>query len=287
MVQLLSENEARLKMIFVSTSCLKGTRDLASVLEVYGDHGISNVELGSSHEYIGGVKDVLKEHFDMNFIVHNYFPPVKEPFIMNLAAQDEQIRSNSITICKRAIDLCNKFDYSLYSFHPGFRMKKTLGLNFDMNSNYIVPYDAAFEAFCLSVEDISAHAKKKGVNIALENLEHQNRAYMMTRPWEFIRFLDNFPEVGVLLDVGHLKIASQKFGFSIKDFVKSVKDNIFAVHLHENDGESDLHLEPLNSNLLNYLENINCDIFVLESRNLSIDRIMKNVNFLEGRVDWG
>ncbi len=71
----------------------------------------------------------------------------------------------------------------------------------------------AFRIFARSIEKISDYARSRGVPIALENLEHKNEAYMMTRPEEFARFQEIFPEVGVLLDLGHLRVSSDKRSF--------------------------------------------------------------------------
>lgn len=120
--------------IYVSTSCLKGTKDLGNILETYRSHGIGNVELGSGLEYVEGVEAVLQKYSEMNFIVHNYFPPAKEPFVMNLAAQDDGIRRRSVEVCKGALDLCGKLGYPLYTFHPGFRLDGTLDLGFELSS---------------------------------------------------------------------------------------------------------------------------------------------------------
>jgi sugar phosphate isomerase/epimerase len=200
---------------------------------------------------------------------------------MNLAAQDEPIRERSMAVCKRAIDLCHKFGGRLYSFHPGFRVEETLGFNFEMNGKDLVSYDAAFGKFARSTEDILAYAKSRGVKIALENLEHKNEAYMMTRPEEFAHFQEIFPEVGVLLDLGHLKIASNRLGFKVNDFLRTVKDSIREVHIHENDGEKDLHREPLKGDLMGLLEIVDCETVVLECRNLNMERIILNLRALE------
>lgn len=273
-------------MIFVSTSCLKGTRRLDEILEIYAGHGIKNIELGSGLEYVEDVGGLLgRYHDDMNFIVHNYFPPAEEPFIMNLASQDETIRRSSLIICKNAIELCHTFGYGLYSFHPGFRVNRSLELSFDMTSASVVSYHAAFENFSRSIEEIIAYAKKRKIDIAIENLEHKNEAYMMTGPEEFEIFLDIFPDVGVLLDLGHLKIASKKLNFSMDEFIKTVDENIFGVHIHENDGVSDLHLEPKNSEILKYLDYVDCGRVILESRDLDIEQIICNFEVLEAY--WG
>jgi sugar phosphate isomerase/epimerase len=267
--------------IYISTSCLKGTRSLQKILEVYSAQGILKVELSGGLEYTPNVVGLLSNYPKMNFIIHNYFPPPSEPFIMNLAAQDENVREKSLGVCKRAIDLCSQFGWKLYSFHPGFRVESTLGLNFALSSIDLVPYDAAFSRFTQSIEEISAYARSRGVKLALENLEHQNEAYMMTRPEEFVKFREVFPEVGVLLDLGHLKIASRRLGFQEKDLLSAVEDNIVEVHIHENNGEKDLHLEPLRGAMMSGLGSLECETVVLECRGLNIERIILNLSALE------
>jgi sugar phosphate isomerase/epimerase len=267
--------------IFVSTSCLRGTRDLQKILEVYSSNGIKNVELSGGLDCTSDAEWILRSHSHLNFTIHNYFPPVSDPFIMNLASQDALIREKSVAVCKKAIDLCSQFHCRLYSFHPGFRVEKTLGLNFEIIGDDLVSYEAAFGKFAISIEDISAYAKSRGVKMALENLEHKNEAYMMTSPEEFSCLHDVFPEVGVLLDLGHLKIASNRLGFRMDDFIRTVQDNIQEVHIHENDGKEDLHWEPLKSELMELLDKVDCKTIVLESRNLSAERIILNLRALE------
>jgi len=267
--------------IFVSTSCLSGMRDLGEILKIYSAHGIRNVELSGGLDYVDNVEGILRMYPHLNFIIHNYFPPVREPFIMNLAAQDELIRERSVTVCEKAIDLCLRFDCRLYSFHPGFRVEKTLDLNFEIHGKDLVSYDAAFGKFTRSIEDVLVYAKSRGVKIALENLEHKNEAYMMTRPEEFAHFQEIFPEVGVLLDLGHLKIASTRLGFKVNDFLRTVQDNVREVHIHENDGEKDLHREPKNGEVMSLLERVDCGTVVLECRNLNMEQIIHNLLALE------
>jgi sugar phosphate isomerase/epimerase len=267
--------------IYVSTSCLGGTRDLQEILQVYRTHGIERVELSSGLDYIEDAAAVLKRYSRLKFVIHNYFPPARVPFIMNLAAQDDEVRMPSVEICKRAVELCHCFGFGMYSFHPGFRLEGTLELGFELSSSRVVPYERSFQAFCRSVEEILEDSRRLGVKVALENLEHKNQAYMMTRPEEFAQFQEIFPEVGVLLDLGHLKIASARLGFEINDFLRAVQDNVLEVHIHENDGEMDLHLEPLGGAVMGYLERVECETVVLECRGLNMERILLNLRALE------
>lgn len=267
--------------IYVSTSCLKGTKDLGNILETYRSHGIGNVELGSGLEYVEGVEAVLQKYSEMNFIVHNYFPPAKEPFVMNLAAQDDGIRGRSVEVCKGALDLCGKLGYPLYTFHPGFRVNGTLDIGFELSDQALFPYEAAFNKFCDSIGEVYAHARCLGIRIALENLEHKNDAYMMTAPWEFDRFLDLFPSVGVLLDLGHLKIAAKRRGFEEKEFLKCVRDAVVEIHIHDNDGVRDMHRALSDNRRLELLRDLGYSIVSLEYRDLTIEDILSSRRNLE------
>lgn len=267
-------------MIYVSTSCLNDIKDIAAVLAIFSRIGIKNIELGSNHEYVENIEGLLRGYSGNNFIVHNYFPPTRNPFIMNLAARDEVIREKSLQVCRNAIDLCNHLGYKLYSFHPGFRVEETLDSDFELSSN-VIPYDEAFSTFIRSVEEIYGYAKSCGVDIALENLEYKHDAYMMTQPHEFKRLLDIFPDIGVLMDIGHLNIASRKMGFEVSDFIECVGDNVKGIHIHENDGRSDQHLEPLNGGVVKYLEGVIDRDIILECRNSTSERVLKNIEFLQ------
>jgi len=270
--------------VYASTSCLKDCRDLAHVLDLYGRAGIKNIELGSSHEHIKDVHSLLSQYRGMDFTVHNYFPPARDPFIMNIAAQDNIIRDRSLEVCRAAIDLCSYLGASIYSFHPGFRVHGTLDGSFDLYGS-VVPYEKAFEVLAESIESILSYAREHRVAVAIENLEHRNDAYMMTGPREFEELLDVFPELHVLLDLGHLKIASRRLGFTVDDFISCVREHVVGIHLHENDGVSDLHLEPLKSDMLKCLPQLSCPNIILECRNSSLGNIVRNLRALERYCD--
>ena len=104
-------------MIYVSTSCLKNPTNVSKVLDEYQKGDIENVELGSVHSSFD--IRILKK-YDFNFLIHNYFPPPKNPFNLNLSSQNSVIRLKSIQLAKNAIDLCRKINSPIYTFHAGF-----------------------------------------------------------------------------------------------------------------------------------------------------------------------
>lgn len=255
---------------------------LPQVLDAYTNAGIRHIELGSCHSYIEDIDELLKRYPDVEFVIHNYFPPPRDSFMMNLAAQDKIIRQQSLNICRRAIELCSYIGAEFYSFHPGFRIAGALGRDFSL-SGKTIPYEEAFRNFTRSLDEILSYAREHKIKVALENLEHKNDAYMMTRPSEFTSVLEMFPELFLLLDLGHLKIASRRLCFTMEEFISCVHGRVIGVHVHENDSRSDLHLDPSKSELLEHISRINCDNIILESKNMTMTEIIRCVDSLWSR----
>jgi sugar phosphate isomerase/epimerase len=234
--------------IYVSTSCLSSKYDYSQILDIYTKSGIKNVELGICKDSTLDVTKILKKH-DFNYIVHHYFPPPKEQFIVNLASQDEQIRKKSIDQMKNSIDFCTDFNINFYSFHAGFRVDPDINLKFSFNN--IPEYENSFNTFKESVKKIADYAEKRSVKVAIENnvlseynlVDGRNKLLLMCELWEFERLFDEITSknLGALLDIGHLKVTSNLLKFDANEFIYKLKDKIFGVHVHENNGRVDEH----------------------------------------------
>jgi sugar phosphate isomerase/epimerase len=66
---------------------------------------------------------------------------------------------------------------------------------------------------------------------------------MLAEPGEFTRLLSDLPDehLGILLDLGHLKVTATTLGFDLTEFITAVAPAIGAFHLHDNDGTKDQH----------------------------------------------
>jgi sugar phosphate isomerase/epimerase len=241
--------------IFVSTSCLSSKYDYSQILDIYSKLGIKNVELGICKDSTLDVPKLLKK-YNLNYIVHHYFPPPKEPFIVNLASQDRQIFKKSIDQMKNSIDFCADFDINFYSFHAGFRVDPDINLKFNFNN--IPEYENSFNMFKESVEKIVDYAERRNVKVAVENnvlseynlIDGRNELLLMCELWEFERLFNEITSknLGALLDIGHLKVTSNLLKFDADEFIDKLKDKTFAVHVHENNGRVDEHRCPMEGN---------------------------------------
>jgi sugar phosphate isomerase/epimerase len=237
--------------IFVSTSCLSSLYPYYQILDVYNNLGFNNVELGILKDPSVDVTKIIKRHC-FNYIVHHFFPPPKKPFIINLASQNKNILTKSVAQLKKSIDFCAEFNINLFSFHSGFRVDPDPHLKFTVNN--IPSYDISFDTFRSSLETLVAYAENNNVKIAIENnviseynfINGENKFLLMCELHEFERLFNEIssPNLGILLDLGHLKVTSNLLGFDKNVFIRKIQNKIFAVHVHDNNGKIDEHKCP-------------------------------------------
>lgn len=286
--------------IYVSTTCL-GYKKVTDVLRKYKDEGIKNIELGSTHIYEKNIENYIENYLsdlNCNFIIHNYFPPPQKEFVMNLASANKEILDLSIKQVKKAIDLCNKLGSPLYTLHAGFRINlrpKELGKKIEADE--IIRYNVAFNIFVNSLKEILNYTTDKNVKVAIElnvpsgfNIVNgKNKFLLLCEYWEIENLFKkiNSLNLGLLLDLGHLKVASHWLKFNKDWFVDKVANKVFEIHIHENNGRQDLHLNIDENSWC--LDVINKKIFrntpiCLEAHNLTIRDIKKSYNLINNKL---
>ena len=108
--------------IFISSSCVKNRTIKESVLELALE-GFKKIELSGGTDYYDGyLNDLLslQEKYSLQYNLHNYFPPPKEHFMLNLSSLNDILYQKSFDHCVQAIDLCKKLGSTRYGIHAGF-----------------------------------------------------------------------------------------------------------------------------------------------------------------------
>jgi sugar phosphate isomerase/epimerase len=185
----------------------------------------------------------------IKFRLHNYFPNLDQDFVLNLASTDDELRKMSKALVVRAIQWSSELASDYYAFHAGFRISPRPS---ELGGNMIVAEQASFiesrDIFVDQLFEIAVVAKKYGVNIAIENNVYDIDNYA--------RFGDDnpllltgdigsdianfFPEnIGILLDVAHLKVSSETLGFDRHEAIRRWEGKINGLHLSDNDGKKD------------------------------------------------
>ena len=278
--------------VYVSTSAIKNPFNLEEVLKKYYDLGIRNIELGSSHDYVESVNRILEQYDDVNFVIHNYFPPQKEAFALNIASTDIEIRQQSIAHAKEAIDLCVQLKAPIYSIHAGMlvdpqKIEFFKGFTFTEGLYSEKLYEEVFKNLIDSCNQINEYAKKRSIKFAVETSGGHPSKFdylLMTKIDEFKRLFeaiddDNF---GVLLDIGHYNLSTYLYKKQdLKEFIQLFKRKIFQIHIHHNDGSDDQHLPPTVKELELLKLVGNNTLIVLESMKNSEDDILISLGELK------
>ena len=234
--------------IFVSTACLPGVQPLTSRLLLYRRYGLNAIELGANVSTDGvDFSEIGKMNFQ--FLVHNYFPPPADPFVLNLASGDSRIRNRSLHFVRDSISLAARLGAPFYSVHAGFITDPT-GFG---STSPIFPMpsspneaQAAMRRFITSLKTVIEYAGQLGIGLLVENNvcpEELRGKLLLQASDEFLRLFRSLrsPHLGILLDTGHLNVSAHTLGFDRAVFVDQVAPYVRAFHVHDNDGTADAH----------------------------------------------
>jgi sugar phosphate isomerase/epimerase len=240
-------------MIYVSTGGF-GKISFKKAVKILNNEGIETIELSGGKYYkIKKIVNFFNKQNNKNFCLHNYFPVPKKNFVINLASSNNKIYKKSVLNIKKSINMSHKINSKFFSFHAGFLFDpppNLLGGSFKK-----VNLDNRFQAlkrFSKRVENLSRYAKKKNVKILIENnvitKENLDRfgdnPFLLTSPNEILKFFKNcHSNVGLLLDVGHLKVSSKTLGFDLVSSHENLKPIIEGYHLSDNNGKKDSNNE--------------------------------------------
>ena len=183
------------------------------------------------------------------FQVHNYFPPPKSPFVLNLGSSNPDIAYMSIEHVKSTLALCNYLGASRYSFHAGFLIDPRVDeLGSEIEKRKMENRSDCIDRFLSRVHLLAAVAANYGVELMIENNVLSSKNYerykgnplLMCDPIESQLILNELPkDVGILVDVAHLKVSSKTLGFDPADYFKKVNERVAGYHLSDNDGYED------------------------------------------------
>jgi len=276
--------------IYASTVCVPNNEIYIDVVKRYIEVGIFNIELGSSHRYDAKINEKTLVNFPCRFLIHSYFPPSPEPFVLNLASSNPLVRKRSLDHVKCAVKLSADLQAPFYSVHSGF-ITDPYGFG---STSYRFPKPIsekeeilAFERFVSALEEVVHYAKIYNILLLIENnvcTEGLKGKLLLQTADEFQKLFKIFKaeNLGILLDFGHLNITACTLGFDRMAFIEKVESNIYAFHVHENDCITDTH-DPI--------KNDSWVFDVLRHRKFSslpvvVEARFNSVDILKSHMDW-
>ncbi len=281
--------------VFASTTFAQLNSKATEIVDVMLNYGLAKIELGSIHCYESEVTSKLLAE-PAQYLVHNYFPAPKKPFVVNIASLNDGIRQMSVEHILNSITFCKQIGASLYTFHPGFLSDPegttTYETNFDFRFRSEKPrsgaYELAFQRFIDAVGTITSHARSAGVQVAVESEGSVSKKdyLLLQRPEEFDRFFAAVPDpiVGINLNLGHLHLAANAFGFAHFELIDQIAYRIVAIEVSHNEGMEDEH-RPLVEKAWYWAVVRDSRFFhvpvILETRKTSIETVRQMVCWLE------
>jgi sugar phosphate isomerase/epimerase len=260
------------------------------MIDIAVANGFTAIELSASLEPNPHFLETLRQSqkHPLRYLVHNYFPASRDPFVLNLASSRSDIRNRSLAHCRLAIELTRALGGDFYSVHAGFAFDPSPAeLGKKMRPVAVQDLEDAYQVFLESVRDITAHAAKNGVRLAIENNvlssenapQGKNSLLLMVEAEELLRLSEDVrsPHVGFLIDVGHLTVSARTLGFDPAQFLERVGPKTLAFHLSINDGRADQNL-PFDSTawFLPFLKEFANATMILECRPSPIREIQSS-----------
>lgn len=263
-------------MIYISSSCVKNNKIKDSVIDL-AESGFKNIELSGGTEFYEGFMDDLldlKNKYNLNYMCHNYFPPPKGHFVLNLASLNDDVYYKTLDHLSEAISLSKELGAKKFGFHAGFFVdikvneigKKISKVElFDKNQSiqrFIDGYKWLFERSG-SVELYIENNVFSSTNA--KTYENKN-IFMLTNSYE-VDDLNMNLDFNLLLDIAHLKVSSRTLGLDFeKEFNYLIQKSNY-IHVSDNDALHDLNYGVTKDSKLAFLlsqQNLKNKDFTLE-----------------------
>ena len=279
--------------VYISTGGFRNL-EVDKVSENFLADGISAVELSGTKYHSSMISNLSKLKDKIDFQIHNYFPPPKIPFVLNLASEDKNISKMTVNHIEYALECCEKLNSKFYSFHAGFLCEIQVNeLGKKVEKKKLQNREKSIELFLEKVLKISNKAKESGIEIMIENnvlsqrnqKEFEDNPFLMCDSEECNYIIGNTPQnVKLLLDVAHLKVSSNSLQFDPIKFTNSCKSIIGGYHLSDNDGLSDSN-EPFTEDawFWNCLKT-DLNYYSVEVYNQSNDRLKLLRNMVQNKL---
>jgi sugar phosphate isomerase/epimerase len=174
------------------------------------------------------------DSFDVAFSLHAPTSDEKEP---NLRVDLGKMLRHNFRVMERVFEIASLLDARHVVIHGGNISAEENGDKFAG-----VSYRKAFVNTIRNLKTLVALAREYSVVLCLENLDDDRVGSL---PIELLALLHAADaDIYATFDTGHAFIIAERYGIPLSDFFDVLHPFIKHVHLHDNDGISDLHLPP-------------------------------------------
>lgn len=280
--------------VYASTGAF-ASRDLGVVLETALAAGITRIELSSGLDRCGREEELVERYMGrFDFLVHNYFPPPPEPFLLNLAASGAAAE-RSMAMARAAVDLSARCGAEFYSIHSGFTLDPE-GWRFLGDSRQAglrrMPLEEAKANFAANIRELNSYARSRGIRLAIEN--NAIAAFALTEGRNETSLgatIEDMEEIFgaagadlcLLLDLGHALVNTKTVGLDIERLIRVFDERIIAVHVSTNDAAADSNSRVApGDRVLEYVRALRDRYLIVEVYGLEPDGVREQMELLAG-----
>jgi sugar phosphate isomerase/epimerase len=282
-------------MIYISTGGFRG-RPADSVSAELLEAGITSIELSGGEYSSTLLADLQALAPDVNFQVHNYFPPPADPFVLNLGSLDPLTGEKSVAHVEQALEWCVALGSDRYSFHAGFLLDpKVDELGKRIPGRTLFDRDESIAVFVERVTRLADIAENSAITLMIENnvlsarnaREFSVNPLLMCDPQECRKIMDMLPaRVMQLIDVAHLKVSARSLDFNPEQMFETCGERIAGFHLSDNNGLEDSN-NPFGEDawFWPHLKS-GVDYFSVEVYGSTPDQLLQQANLVRSKLDY-
>lgn len=239
------------------------TKDVVSNVENLIKMGADIVEIMMDGKQWNDMEELFEDlapklqQLPIEYTVH---PPAWD---INLTSENKMIRDASFIEYCKAIEFASMIGAHHVVIHPGFTFCEMFDKKVAQNRA-----KQSIKALCDIAEPLN-------VTLAIENVGYRGSSIFTQQ--EYVHFLDDISKTaGYLIDVGHAQLNN----WDIAATIDTVKERLVALHLHDNDGQDDVHL-PIGEgeidweSIFNLLrdQKIDCQLILEYAPNTDMNRL--------------
>ncbi len=242
-------------MIYVSSSCIHKNK-ISQIIETYAEAGIKNIELSGGTAYYSEIEQDLirlRDRYGITYACHAYFPPPEVPFVVNLAACNDEIYRRSVSHYIKCIEMMRRIGSRTLSVHAGFQVEiQPNEIGKKLSGHILYDEQTSYERFCSAYRQLDQLCAENGILLYLENnvlspenyREFQEHNYLMMTDYASIQKMREQLDFHLLLDLGHLYVSSHTLGLDFEEECELLMKDAEWIHISENNGLKDEH-KPL------------------------------------------
>jgi len=195
----------------------------------FDDVALLDRSLEINHAMLWGL-----DSFDIAFSLHAPTSDAREP---NLRVDLGRMLRHNFRVMERVFEISSLLDVTHVVIHGGDIIAAENGAKFAG-----VSYRKAFLNTVRNLKMLAPLARDYSVMLCLENLSDDRIGSLPVELLALVHAAD--ADISVTFDTGHAFIIAERYGIPLSDFFDVLHPFIKHVHLHDNDGISDLHLPP-------------------------------------------